>query len=311
MVLIKKSIFLLTLLLVIVTTLSSCQAIKKKIGFSDYKKNKSVVSEVVVPNIANKTPKLIEELPITTITKQRSSFTGKSNNPFEIVNEIARQETNRWLNRPTNVKVFEIAEPKKPRLPAPVLLKKGEFETTQDFQKRVLKKEQERLEKLSILEKQYQATIDLYNDKIRNHNHAIVNERNRRNNLSNTKYWEFVNMNLSKVLGNPTISMYQYDADEQGFYAVVGSVKSNLSQWVKVFVPINKAKFVKQNAGGATPILSFERNINDQLIISSISIEVGASQYSATLINKPNISNPEHIVRSKEISVPGNYLSIN
>ncbi len=300
MVLITKSTLLLSLLIVAVSvSISSCQLISKKIK-----------KEVPIQS-TDSSSKLIEEIPIASITQQSNVFQGSSNNSFSIVNEIAQQEVNNWLNRKSQVPNFTASRPDKPKLLASSLLKKDEFETTQDFQERVLNKEQERLEKINILEKKYQEDIDSYNNQIRFYNNSIVDEKNRRAANTEIKYWEFVNKNLVTVLGNPTIDFYQYNADEQAFYAVLGSVKSNLKQWIKVYVPSDKAKIIKQNAKGATPILSFEKNSNEQLIIASISVEVGTSKYSATLINKPVFNNPEHIVRSKEINVPENYLSIN
>ena len=308
---VSNRLILSVFLVVGVYSLSSCQSIFKKL-----KTNTSTVTPISKHDkqseVSPRSISLLKEVSVNPYNNISPNMVGSnSNNPFEIVNEIAKKELRVWLNRITEVPAFSGKRPGKPKLPAPTLLKKSEFETTQAFQNKVLIKEQERLNIINALEKEYQDDIDSYNNKVRNHNQATINEKKHRENVSEKKYWDFVNNSLSSVLGEPNVTIDRYNADDQVFYAVLGSNKSNLEQWIKVFVPNNRAKIFKRNAGSATPILSFERNINEKLIISTVSIEVGATEYEASLINKPIFNTQEHVIRSKEITTPGNYLSIN
>lgn len=292
-------------LLVNVFVLSSCQSIKDGNG---------VVSHHVSPDgrsdsLPKQTASLVKEVNINTYDSHDA--VSSNYNPLEVVNEVAQKELVAWNDRPSKVPVFTQKRPRKPVLPVAILLKKDEFETTQSFQNRVITHEQKRLNAVNTIEKNYQNSIEHYNNNVRNHNQAIINEKKNREDAFTQKYWDFVNKNLNSVLGEPIITMNRYNADEQVFYAILGSSKSNLRQWIKVFVPNNKAKLFKRNSNNATPVLSLDKNINEKLVISSVVIEVGGTQYESSFINKPIFTAQEHIIRSKEITVPGNYLSIN
>lgn len=302
---------LFILLIVIIAGLSSCWHIDKpadrvgqNLSQQDFSQSGIVSNVLIMP----------QEIPLISIEQSYRSndLLNSSNNPFIVVNEIANKRVDSWVNRPSEVKSPLAFKPKIPKSLAPSLLKKGEFETTQNFQKRILYQEQERINKVNIIDKKYQDDIDKYNNLVRGYNHSIANERNKREQTRIKKYWEFVDKTLVDVLGNPTLKIYQYDADSQVFYATLGSVKSNLNQWIKIYVPLNVAKIFKNSAKNAAPVLSFDKNINEQLVISKVSIDVNASKYAATLIKKPNFSNTgSHIVRSKEINTLENYISVN
>lgn len=302
----------LILLIVIIAGLSSCQHSNKPINNAKQGLAQNNFSQT---RVANNPPIVLkQEASLIPIERdhRKDSLTNHPNNPFIVVNEIAQKKTDSWINRPSNIKSISINKPPKPKLLAPFLLKRGEFETTQDFQRRILYQEQERLNQTVIIDRRYQEDIDRYNNVVRNYNHSIANERNQRKQIRDKKYWEFVDQSLIDVLGNPTIKVYQYDADKQVFYATLGSAKSNLNQWIKIHVPLDVAKVFKRTAQNAAPVLSFDKNINEQLFIDKISIDMSENQYAATLINKPSFNNPDsHIVRSKEVNTLENYLSIN
>ncbi len=232
-------------------------------------------------------------------------------NPFKIIDEIANKQLTNWLNRASDIAPFNKSKPQKPLLPMPTLLRKDEFETTEAFGRRVAGSERQRLKELQKLEREFQTAIDTYNADVNIYNEAIANEKKRRQQLSDRKYWEFVHTNLDTILGQPQIAIRRYNADEQVFYAELVSTNSDLGSWVKVYVPISKAKSFKHNVVHARPILSLARDSNGELYLSGALVEIGTERYTAKVISRPNIYNPEHVVRSRDINVSDRYLSVN
>lgn len=315
MMFLKKSIILIG----VVGLLPACQSIKHH----DHHLN-SVKNQV---ELVGKTPRVLgvsnlpkierthrsqpENLDITILQDRNDIILTDKGDPFDVVNEISETKTQEWINRSTEVKTFTKRVPEKPSEPFPVIIQKGEFETTQNFQDRIARDEQIRLDKITKLENDYAEDIRTYNNSVRAYNSALDAEKIRRKDASLTKYWQFVHGTLRDVLGNPEISIYQYDADSQAFYAVLSSDKSSLNHWAKIHVPIEQAKFVKQNASTARPVLSFAKNSNNRLHISKMLVKAGDNEYSTTFINRPNFNTAEHIIRSKNINIPGSYLTIN
>lgn len=315
MMFLKKSIILIG----IVSLLPACQSVKHSYDHHNSNKNQvkfvgktsSILGVSDISNIERTHNSQPENLDITLLQNRNDIILTDKGNPFDVVNEISETKTQNWINRPTEVKAFSKKVPEKPSEPFPVIIQKGEFETTQDFQDRIAKDEQTRLDKITKLENDYSEKIKTYNNSVLVYNSAIDAEKIRRKDAYSTKYWQFVHITLRDVLGNPEISIYQYDADSQIFYAVLSSDKSSLNHWAKIHVPIEQAKFVKQNAATAKPVLSFVKNSNNRLHISKMLVKAGDNEYSTTFINRPNFNTAEHIIRSKNINIPGSYLTIN
>ncbi len=298
-----SKIFVITVLLL--PLLYSCKLLDSKI-FS-----KSKVTADKQTTTTSELPPSLDTQQTTIIPYDKTISVAKYDGPFDIVDERANLLLSNWLLRPSELPNFKGEKPVKTVTLQSILLTKREFETIEEFQKRVQLQEQERAIEIRILEDKYQDSANKYNNSVRLYNEALSEEKRIRNNKAETKYWEFVNTILQDILGNPNIKLVEYNADKQLFYSILGSTKSNLSQWIGIEIPVEKAKLVRKNQNNILPILEFTKNSNSELIIKKISINIGATSYESKMINKPVINSYEHIVRSKPINIVDNYLKIN
>ncbi len=294
----------LVVVILLVPLLHSCKLLDNKL----FNKEKITSKEKLATPLSS--PDIIIERS-TAIPYDKTISMTKYETPFDIINERANMLLSNWTLRPSELPDFTEKKPIKPLTPPSLLLTKREFETTEEFQKQVQLKEQEKTIEIKTLEDKYQDAVNKYNSNIRAYNEALSEEKRLRDKESEKKYWEFVNATLPSILGDPVIKLVEYNADKQFFYSILGSTKSNLTQWIVIEVPVEKAKLLRKNKNDVLPILELKRNSNNDLVIKKIYISVGANSYIARLTNKPIINSYERVVRSKPINVVDNYLKIN
>ncbi len=224
--------------------------------------------------------------------------------PFEVIASIADTRLDEWLNRPSEVPKFSTKKPVLPALPAAKTLIKDQFETTQQFEARVSIAQKNHDARIIKLQKKYQNEKSTYNQAVKEYKLSLEIEKRRRQSSSQDQYWKYVFEAFSKELGEPTVKLIEYNADLGVFYTVLTSSRSLFSQWLAVRVPLEHARNIQNNADQLLPVLRFDKNTKNQLIISSAHITFGKHKYPAQLIDKPdNLSKViKETVSSKPIS---------
>ncbi len=237
----------------------------------------------------------------------------KSYLPFEVISSIANNRLIEWLNRPSEVKLFSLAKPVTPAIPAAPTLVKNEFESTQQFEVRVDIAQKKYNNNVNILQQKFQKQKANYNQAVKEYNLSLEVEKRRRQSLAENKYWEFIFTAFSTELGEPTLKLIEYNADLGVFYAILTSSRSVFSQWIAINIPLSNAKNLKENPSQVLPVIKFDKDANNKLIIASIYVAFGKHKYNAKLItNKPaDLSKvvKERIV-SKKIQNIGKFLKI-
>ena len=234
--------------------------------------------------------------------------------PFEVIASIADSKLDGWLSRPSEVPEFLLKKPVLGIAPKPETLTKGEFETTQQFETRVALAQRNYDAKILKLQKKFQRGREQYNQAVKEYKLSLEVEKRRRQAAAEDKYWQYVFEAFSKELGEPTIKLIEYNADLGVFYAVLTSSRSLFSQWLAVRIPLEHARNIQNNADQVLPVLRFDKNTRNQLIISNAHVTFGKHKYSTQLINKPdNLSKvvKENINKKPVSNDQQGFLSVN
>lgn len=208
--------------------------------------------------------------------------------PFEVISSIADKRINKWINRPSEITDFTLRRPLSPVLPAPKTLIKKEFETTQQFETRVAIEQRNYDTKVLKLEKKYNLAKSHYSQALKEYKLSTEIENRRRKAASIDLYWKYVFEAFSEELGEPLIKLIEYNADLGIFYAVLTSSRSLFSQWLAIKVPLDQAENIQSNADQLLPVLRFDKNTRNKLIISNAHVSFGKRRFPAQLVNKPN-----------------------
>ncbi len=245
-------------------------------------------------------------------TDNGATWDKKSYLPFEVISSVANNRLVEWLNRPSEVKLFSLEKPKVPKVPKVPTLIKSEFESTQQFEIRVDIAQKKYNGAVNVLQRKFQKQKNNYNQAVKEYNLSLEVEKRRRKSLAESKYWEFVFEAFSIELGEPTLKLIEYNADLSVFYAILTSSRSVFSQWVSINVPLSNAKNLKENSSQALPIIRFDKNSNNELIISNISVAFGKHKYRAKLINKPaDLSKViKETLEDKKVQNIGRFLKV-
>lgn len=233
--------------------------------------------------------------------------------PFEVITSIADSKLDEWLNNPSNIPKFSLSKPVLSKTPSPKTLTKGEFETTQQFETRVTVAQRNYDANILKIQKQFQREKAQYNQAVKEYKLSLEVEKRRRQSDAEEKYWQYVFEAFSKELGEPTVKLIEYNADLGVFYAILTSSRSLFSQWLAVRVPLEHARNIQNNADQLLPVLRFDKNTRNQLIISNAHITFGKHKYSAQLINKPDELSKvtKETIGSRSINNQEGFLSVN
>lgn len=224
--------------------------------------------------------------------------------PFEVIAAIADARLEEWSERPSELSKFSLKKPTWPEYPKTKTLTKGEFETTQQFEARLAIAQRSYDTKVIKQDKKYAEEKANYAKALQEYKLSLEVETRRRQAQSQDKYWEYVFEAFAQELGEPLIKLIEYNADLGVFYAILTSSKSLFSQWLAIRIPLDSARSIQNDADKLLPVLRFDKNTRNQLIISNAHITYGKHKYSAQLINKPdNLSRViKETVNSKRIN---------
>jgi len=168
----------------------------------------------------------------------------------DILNNISKN--NRYILKNEDITPYIPKKIKLPSIPPVKKLKKDEFETKKDFNKRVVLSVKNREKNIRKLQKKYSLEVFERNTYINNLQQSYK-EYLEYKAEENNKLFKEVKKDLpllSKVLFLENISGYnannfKYDAEEKKLYFTIYSKKKNFKQNVVSSIPSNKAKNIK------------------------------------------------------------------
>lgn len=156
-----------------------------------------------------------------------------------------------------------ISKPQKEKYIVEKKLKKGEFETSSDYELRLEKEKIRISEKNKAIDEAYSIAQLQYNQLV-NHSLAQYSELVRKNkqesvirDVANQSAKRAINM----LFGDPKFKNVKYDADNEQFTADLYSVLNSFSMKVTIPIPINEAK-------------EFKKRINNRLFVPSVQFNV-------------------------------------
>ncbi len=214
-----------------------------------------------------------------------SEETGKVENPYILPkSEQLIALTNYFLKQELNPeKPFFPSQPEKPRDLAGTNLVKGKYEKTEDFEARVSRMKEDRVQTLRALEKKYAKDVKAYNAEVKrltdNYNNTIATRQ------KNIKAITLQSMQkaYAVVYGTPYVKEgLTYDADSETFYGKVGSTKGGFEEKVSIKVPLDQAQaFEKARASLDTNVI-FDY-VDGKLKLQKIDVKYAQKSYVAVL----------------------------
>lgn len=222
---------------------------------------------------------------VTNQSVEATDLLQRIDQPLTYIINNANQRTNEWLNRETKLGAFMLTPPTLPEKNSTVLtLTKKEFETSENFNQRVVLAQQEAANKDSKVEKKYQTQLSTYNRALTGYNAKIEQEAQKRQQDSLDVYLDFVNENIPNVLGVPYFTNPIYDADQQQMFVELISDKSNFRQSIAISVPFENAENFKNNIAKVFPALEFD-STRALLTPTNIGAELGGKVYPGQFLN--------------------------
>ena len=237
-----------------------------------------------------------------TESKLSQDLLSKIKTPFKYIIDQSNVDLDKWLLRKSEVGKFNMKPPAKIKNNiAQKLLTKGEFETTEGFNQRVLLAEKEIEKQDHLLEQKYQDKLSVYDQSLSTYNKAIEDEKKDRKERSEGIYLEFVNKYITDVLGRPLVKKVSYNADTETIFLNLTSQKSGFFQLISAHIDLGDAKYFSGNLNKAHPILEF--NISrEKMSIYKVNLEFFDKVYEAKILLKnsyPHVGVLQKIVKSK------------
>ncbi len=196
--------------------------------------------------------------------------------------EIANKRLLAWLNRNSEIKQPHIVKPSLAIPKSEVILEKSEFETSQEFNKRIANAKGKIKQARSKVQQRYKIALDKYDKELATYHQALELEKKQRQALKRQIYLDILNEEVRHILGEPFISAdLAYDADKEVFYANLSATNSNWQQPISIAVPKDVAPHFKEAIGELTPILGFDVNKKGELFISYIAVRFDFQNYNA------------------------------
>jgi hypothetical protein len=204
--------------------------------------------------------------------------------------------TQYFINQKLNIPKPKLPKkPTEPKMPSQdIKLKKGEFETTAMFEKRVQKEKQKIARKVDRLNKRYQQDVKRYNDKVK----KISEEYNKKVEYLQSNIDKIQSVALNRaygyIYGKPVLKDIKYDADKQKFFAKVVSSKNDLSYNVELNVPLKDAKNTKKRLQDSTVKMIFDYKLG-KMTLKDIDIITNNKTLTAFVSNKDYNQKQEYI----------------
>lgn len=173
------------------------------------------------------------------------------------------------------VKKDKVKKPTKPKKLYPKKLKKGEFEKTADYKKRV-EKEKQRVAKLNKQnELKYQQQMIDYKVAVKKAEEKYKKQIafNKKESTIKKVANEVVSRAITMVFGDPKFKNFKYDADKEQFNATLYSTLNNFSMKVSIPVPLSKAKKFKAKLTDSRLVPSVKFRVkNGKLVFDSVDV---------------------------------------
>jgi hypothetical protein len=219
-----------------------------------------------------------------------------------------------WVSRDTEIEAVQVKKPIYPKIPLPpVLLVKGEFEPTKDFNIRVAKQEDAYQEKLNTIKQKYTGRVKVYNSAVKAYNNEIHWEQERRREQAVAMRSRLLNVAINEILGEPKMLKLKYDADKELFAGRVVAADNTVYYDIVVPVILKEAPdfkknvkrldiFVKMSLNGEIKPASFKiKNFDKVYFGSLISEEKSVKNKSIAEIDLNSIK----IKKTKDLKVDG------
>jgi len=224
--------------------------------------------------------------------------------PFSLSASVVEKYIDDWINAPSNVPKFSKTKTEKPKFPTREVLKKDEFETTNRFQIRVGIAEKKYQAQVDKIKNDYKKSVENYNKNIETYNSQIDWERKSRAEKVPAMRKRYLDIAFAEVLGNPSITNLNYDADNEVFYGKIISEFSNFDLNVKIPVILPKAKAFKEDLKNLKPSVKIEL-VNGNIIFSKVSVSSKGKVYDAQLLESEKLlkSYPEITIGVESINL--------
>lgn len=198
--------------------------------------------------------------------------------------QIANKRLLVWLNRPSETEDLNIVKPVLKLPDTKVTLEKNEFETTQEFEKRVSYAQGKVSQAVEVAKQNFATAMRVYEKEVASYNHSLALEKKERKQQGRSVYTDILGEEVRHILGDPFIDESMiYDADKEIFYATLLATNSDWKENIGIHVPRIIAKDFKENSSTLTPILGFDINEQGELFISTLVIRFDFQNYKAKL----------------------------
>jgi len=227
------------------------------------------------------------------------------NEPLKAISSLVEEEMKQviYAKKPINItaavpaeitKPIMPAEVKKPEFPESLELKRGEFEKSSDFDKRVAETSKKRETELKVLQENYRLHVQLRNEKIEQLSQQYNEDVKKRNTILQRlqdihkkdmaqleghyiqiKKTIFNDINLyskkaiDKIYGKAKVSFNSYNADAEVMYLTLSSFDSkNFSKDIEIHISPSKAKILKDNIENLVPSVIFSVYVDEEKHVS-------------------------------------------
>jgi hypothetical protein len=210
-------------------------------------------------------------IPVRKISSQYDKIIFSSLSPIQKLAKLTTLLTQEKLK----VTKDKVKKPTKPKIIYPKKLKKGEFEKSADYKKRVEKGKQRVAKQNKQNELKYQQQMIDYKVAVKkvDENYKKQIELNKKESTIKKVANEVVGRAITMVFGDPKFKDFKYNADKEQFNATLYSTLNNFSMKVSIPVSISKAKEfkVKLTDSRLVPSVKFKVK-NGKLVFDSVDV---------------------------------------
>jgi len=208
---------------------------KEYLGSRDYKTRdehlKTLLnSKYIDPKLKTKLKAYYEDRHLT--LSKESSVSKEDDRPLSKIQKYVNKVMNDFLtlkDKPIDIPYVV----QKPALPEPVSLKKGQFESTKSFRKRVEDAQKQREQEIIALQNEYRKKVEARNEKIKQ---AEQIAKQREQSIELFKH-VFMYDAMNYVFGKFVMTDPEYDADKSLMFVTIKATKANYSKKVALKVP--------------------------------------------------------------------------
>lgn len=165
------------------------------------------------------------------------------------------------LTKKLTVSLPVLQAPSTPQLSTENRLDKGEFETTEAFQKRTDAENARVRSANEAAQRSYDAALKKYEAAVAAQQRELIEltQRNKKPEALSAALASAIPLAMTMIYGDPVLTDFKYDADKQTFSGILKSEKGGFNRTVEFAVPLSKAAQVKEKLGDSRliPMVSF------------------------------------------------------